>query len=431
MRVMPGFTTILSLGFIMSILLLTPPALAGEKYFTGGPVISAGIDGSNQLIIGESITLPVVVQNTGLIDMKFVQEGTITPDYLPTTALSLTALLQPGATPLNITSDPQILGDLPAGEVAKANFAVTVPEGAEAGSYQVPLRVTYRYMYQATQIGTDDIQYIFKDQVTTVYIPVTLRKAVSIDVMDVNSSGIIVGGEGQLNLLVWNSGSDDGSNTVFFIKPVGQSPIVPYQDSVYAGDFPVDATIPLSYKISVDSNADPSLTYPVEIWAVYTDYQGLTTQSATKSFGAGFGPKIQFVVTSQPAVVRAGAQDVIKVTYRNTGQTTAYNAQANINIVDPFSSEDDQSYLGTLAAGESATAEFKLTTTGGSTAKEYALDSEIRYTDSEQTEYVSDPIKVPVIVQAQSGISPAIIGGVILIIAIVAGIILYRRYRRS
>jgi hypothetical protein len=192
--------------------------------------------------------------------------------------------------------------------------------------------------------------------------------------MDVNSSGIIVGGEGQLNILVRNSGSDDGSNTVFFIKPVGQSPIVPYQDSVYAGDFPIDATIPLSYKISVDSNADPSLTYPVEIWAVYTDYQGITTQSATKSFGAGFGPKIQFVVTSQPAVVHAGAQDVIKVTYRNTGQTTAYNAQANINIVDPFSSEDDQSYLGTLASGESATAEFKLATTGGSTAKEYALD---------------------------------------------------------
>ena len=35
--------------------------------------------------------------------------------------------------------------------------------------------------------------------------------------------------------------------------------------------------------------------------------------------------------------------------------------------------------------------------------KEYALDSEIRYTDSEQTEYVSDPIKVSVVVQALFG----------------------------
>jgi len=137
------------------------------------------------------------------------------------------------------------------------------------------------------------------------------------------------------------------------------------------------------------------------------------------------------VVTREPATVHAGGQDVIRVTYRNTGKTTAYNAQANINIVDPFSSEDDQSYLGTIAAGESATAEFKLTTTSGSTAKEYALDSEIRYTDSEQTEYVSDPIKVPVVVQASSGISPVIVGGVILIIAIVAGILLYRRHKRG
>ena len=68
---------------------------------------------------------------------------------------------------------------------------------------------------------------------------------------------------------------------------------------------------------------------------------------------------------------------------------------------------------------------FKLNVNSDATEKQYALDSEIRYTDINQTEFVSDPIKVPVIV-TQPGMDLMIIGGVLLIIVIGGGF-LYRR----
>jgi len=43
---------------------------------------------------------------------------------------------------------------------------------------------------------------------------------------------------------------------------------------------------------------------------------------------------------------------VIVVQYQNTGGATAYNAQARISAVDPFTSNDDTAFLGTMAPGD-------------------------------------------------------------------------------
>ncbi len=58
------------------------------------------------------------------------------------------------------------------------------------------------------------------------------------------------------------------------------------------------------------------------------------------------------------------------------------DAVARISVTDPFSSTDDQAYLGTLEPGESATAVFVLDTDSGATIKPYGIDTEIRFKDS-------------------------------------------------
>lgn len=415
---------------ILLVIFITSPVMAGEKYSSGQPDISAGIAGSNELLIGQKIPLTVAISNAGLIDMKFVQEGAITPDYLPTTALTLTAHLEPGDCPVQVTADPQILGDVKSGDVVKATFPVTVPDQAATGSYEIPLTISYQYMDQATQIGIDDIQYTFKNETKTLLLPVTIRKAVSLGITSVDTGDLNVGGEGHIIVTVKNIGSENGNNTVFTIEPVGNSPIVPYQSSIYLGDYPVGGTATLSYKVSVADNADPAISYPLKLSATYTDYQGLQAETVAKDLSAGFKQKVAFAVISQPDAVEAGSKAVISVTYKNTGSVPVYNAQAGINIVDPFTSEDDQSYLGTVQPGGTATAMFKLNVNGDATPKQYALDSEIRYTDINQTEFVTDPIKVPVIVSDSSfGILlPAI---VIILILLGGGFIYYRRMQKN
>ena len=401
------------------------PVHAGEKFSSGQPDITAGIEGSNELMIGEKTDLSVLIANSGLVSMKFIDAGTITPDFLPTTALSPSVLLEGGGTPIVVSSDPQIIGDLSSGTVGKTTFTVTVPESAHAGLYQVPLLVRYKYMNMATQTGLDEISYSFKNEEKRIYLPVKIRPAVRLDIESTNTGDLYVGGEGNIVITVTNSGSDNGNETVFYLEPVGSSPIVPYQNSVYVGNFPKGLSTMVSYKVSVSSDANPAILYPLKLWAEYFDYQGLPAETTKKDVSAGFKPKISFIVVSSPSTIASGSKGLISVEYQNTGSHTVYNAQAGINIVDPFTSEDDQAYLGTIAPGDTVVAGFKLNVNSDATEKQYALDSEIRYTDINQTEFVSDPIKVPVIV-TQPGMDLMIIGGVLLIIVIGGGF-LYRR----
>ena len=51
---------------------------------------------------------------------------------------------------------------------------------------------------------------------------------------------------------------------------------------------------------------------------------------------------------------------MLYVTYKNTGEEPAKDATVRISAADPFSTTDDQAYLGTLNPGESAVAAFKM-----------------------------------------------------------------------
>ncbi len=415
--------------FLLCAIVITP-VYAGEKYLSGQPEISVGIEGSNELIKGEKTSITLLITNSGRVSMKFIDEGSITPDYLPTTALSLSAFLEPGESPIVVSSDPQIIGDLPSGSVGKATFSITVPDSARAGTYQIPVLLRYRYMDMATQTGKDEISYSFKDEEKRVYLPVRIRPAVRLEISEVKTGDLTVGGEGNITITITNTGSDDGKDTIILIEPVGNSPVIPYHNSVYIGDFPKGSSTTISYKVSVSSDANPDIQYPLKLWAEYTDYQGILAASAKKDVSVGFKPKISFTIVSNPNSIASGGKGEITVEYKNTGVRTVYNAQAGINIVDPFTSEDDQSYLGNLAPGETGIAKFKLKVNEGSTAKQYALDSVIRYMDEKNTEYVSDPLKVPVNV-TDSGIDPIGIMIIILVLICGGGFMYYRRKQQS
>jgi len=410
--------------------ILITPVYAGEKYSSGQPEISAGIEGSNELMKGEKTSITLLIANSGLVSMKFIDDGSITPDFLPTTALSLSAFLETGESPIVVSSDPQIIGDLPSGSVGKVTFSITVPDSARAGTYQIPVLLMYRYMNMATQTGLDEIAYSFKDVEKRVYLPVTIRPAVRLEISGVKTGDLTVGGEGNINITITNTGSDDGKDTVMNIEPVGNSPVIPYQNSVYVGDFPKGSSTTISYKVSVSSDADPDIQYPMKLWADYTDYQGLLAESGKKDVSVGFKPKINFTIVNSPNSLASGGKGEITVEYKNTGVSTVYNAQAGINIVDPFTSEDDQSYLGNLAPGETGIAKFKLNVNDGATPKQYALDSDIRYMDEKQTEFVSDPLKVPVNV-TDTGIDS--IGFMIIFLVLICGggFVYYRRKQQS
>jgi hypothetical protein len=85
---------------------------------------------------------------------------------------------------------------------------------------------------------------------------------------------------------------------------------------------------------------------------------------------------------------------MLRVTYKNSGEEPAKDATVRVSAADPFSTTDDQAYLGTLNAGESAVAVFDMDVDETATPKPYSLNSEILYEDADGHDQVSDSVKI-------------------------------------
>lgn len=392
----PILTTSLRVLAVLIILMgIAAPAMAGERFVSGGPNLTAAILGSNDFSPGDEVTIPVTIQNSGLLEYVFTYPNQLTAADLPNTAKLMMVTLGPGDAPVTVRSDPQLLGDLVGGRNTVANFKVKIAPDAPYEIYNLPLTIRYTYLMRADQYGTDMLQYFYKEQVDTLTLPVRIKPEVHLEVISVGSGNLNAGTTGYLNISLKNTGNEEGRESIVKLLQNGNSPIVPEASSVYIGDFPKNSTVPLQYKVSVSRDAE-AITYPVNISVTYKNRDGDLVTTDTVTIGVPVGGKIAFSIVSPPVQISPGERKVIAVTYRNTGTTGVNNAQARIFTVDPFTSSDDTSYLGYLAPGMENIAHFDITADPGATVKEYGLDSEIIYRDALNNDQVSDRVKIAV-----------------------------------
>ena len=411
----------LTCTFLILCICLIAPAMAGTRYMAGSPDLSAYISGTNEFSPGTEVQLPVTIENTGVNEFKFVQSGIVDRDDLPNTAKFLTATLAPGTAPVIIKSDPRMLGDLKGSTTANATFTTRISADAPAGTYTLPLTLNYTYLYAADQYGTDTIEYTYKSESITLNIPITIKSDISIDVLSAEPEHLNVGTEGYLNMLIRNTGSEDGTKSVVKILQNGNSPIVPTDSSVYIGDFASGSTVSCRYKVSVSDGAEKQ-TYPVDVVVVYQNREGDFVTSRSDTVGIPVGGKADFTIVSAPAEMNPGNKKLVAVEYKNTGDATVYSAQARISAVDPFTSNDDIAFIGDLKPGESRVISYIMSVDRSATIKQYGLDSEIRYRDALDNTYLSDTMKVKVNVTSPSGIT-AVVSNPIYLSVIAAAII--------
>jgi hypothetical protein len=426
-----------SIPLLVLILLLSAmlagPAIAGEKYLGGSPELSAAVKGSNEFYPGDDITIPVLIQNSGLIDYTFIYPTTLTPADMPSTAKLMMVTLGAGAAPVVVTSDPQMAGDLKGGSNVLVNFHTRVLRDAPSGTYHLPLNITYTYLFSAEQYGLDSLHYIYKETEENLDLPIHIKPKIIPEVSSVHAESVYAGSEGYLTLEVLNAGNEQGKNAVVRLVRSGTSPVTPVSGSFFIGDFPPGTIEQLRYKVSADRDAAAG-TYPVDIIVDYTNSEGNTVSTDVLTVGVPVGGKITFETVNSTAPVNPGSKATIEVAYRNTGLSPVSGAQARLYTIDPFTTGDDLSYLGDMAPGETKTARFEVTVDRGATVKEYGFDTEIRYRDSLGNDQVSDRIKVPVEVVRPSGIMAVLGNPFVLIligVVVIAGIYLLFTRRRK
>lgn len=138
-----------------------------------------------------------------------------------------------------------------------------------------------------------------------------------------------------------------------------------------------------------------------------------------------------FEIINATASLAAGDKKApISVTYKNTGEDSVRDGVIRLSIFKPFSSTDDQAFIGTLGPGEEKTVVFRIDVDSDATPKDYGINSEIKYTDIRGDTVISESMKIPVSVNAASAslLLPAI---VILIIVVGAGGYMYRRRQKK
>jgi hypothetical protein len=160
-----------------------------------------------------------------------------------------------------------------------------------------------------------------------------------------------------------------------------------------AGVYPL--TLDLAYKYQknaavtgdeLDANTGMVTNQGVGIW-----YEN-TTQSQTIQVEVKNEP--YFEVTEVNGSVYPDEGGMLYVTYKNIGEEPAKDATVRLSASDPFSTTDDQAYLGTLNPGDSVVAVFNMDVDKTATPKPYSLDSEILYEDAEGHNQISDSVKV-------------------------------------
>jgi hypothetical protein len=126
-----------------------------------------------------------------------------------------------------------------------------------------------------------------------------------------------------------------------------------------------------------------------------------------------------FTISNVESDLKAGDEKTINVTYTNTGEQVARECIARISVVDPFTTTDDQSYLGDMNPGESKTATFDVNVAEDATIKDYSISSEIKYKDVHDESQYSDNLKVPVDVSAAEKMNASVAVGFVVLVGII------------
>ncbi len=221
--------------------------------------------------------------------------------------------------------------------------------------------------------------------------------------------------------------------------PSGQQTENPLQytieiaNNAQAGTYPLLLTLMYGFQeniqISGDNNTDIGITnLEVGMWYEIGE-QNLSISVSVKE-------EARFQVTDINGELVADEEGLLSVTYKNVGDLPIKDATVRISASDPFSTTDDQAFIGSIAPGESAVALFNLKVDETATPKMYAINSEIKYEDVDGHDQISDVIKIqvetlPAIPTSEKlGNLKIIVVGLLVLVVLIIGLRVFKNRKK-
>ncbi len=372
---------------IAVVVLLAVPGLSMAAA-TGSPELSAHVtDGT--VAPGETTTVEVVLLNEGDVD-----SGAANPQLNTevTTARGVTANLGNGGGPFDVKTTRQAVGNLGQQASQPISFQVVVPDDAEPGTYQAPVRVRYAYTSYVSETDGSRQQ---SSEARTFRVPITVEERARFDVVDVRSN-VSVGSSGTIALTVENNGSMTARDTRLSLGSTSPDVTVGGAESGTrsAGTLEPGDRRTVYYSLSASESAD-STPYAFTLGANYRgdDDQRYTDDGA--SVDVAPEPEQSFALGDVDSTLRVGDDGRLSGRVTNTADRTVDDVvlawsgeQRNVNPTET------EYAVGDLGAGESAEFDFDVEVSDAARSGPRQFSLVANYADGEGEQLKSDPLSV-------------------------------------
>ena len=433
--------TRLMAAVLLCITMSAAPCIAlGYTYDTGlRPVLSAHVVSDPRYYPGDTFAMTVVLtnkdQDTTVQLAPFLAPGT----YDPRTALGLVVSPRESDAPVSLKTQPILVGDIRAGDKVPLTLQGTVDEDALPGTHAMLLNLTYRYIYAIPMTGSgySTIQPLYRDMSLSIPVGITVESEVRPALLYVGQENLVPGTQGYLIGEVKNVGHATGSEVVFTVVPFDNVTFRVVEGSTYIGQFEPGATAPIRVRIAVKDHTAAGW-YPAVLQGTYRESDGSTRTTPSIPVGIKVAKGAEFRVDSPGIVISPGETAIVNVSYTNTGDSPAADAEAKVignHVIVPAK---DTAVLGFIGPGETRTAQFEISAKSAISGKQYPLDTEVKYRDGLGALMLSDRASLGVSVQSPEGID-AVTGNRPLMIALAGvGVILayagwstWRKHRKQ
>ncbi|EHQ35602.1 COG1361 S-layer family protein [Methanoplanus limicola] len=406
-------------------MLVMPVSGAGEKFIWSEPKLTATIEGSNEFFPGNTYPVTILIENKAVDTEELLGLEYPMVETDPATALGTDAALTSGDAPVNVKSDSYMVGDIEQGESLTVTYFIYIDDEAEAGNYNLFLMTESRYVFSGYFDESGELRYDFRNSLQEIEIPVKVKGKFIPSDLNVTTENLNSGKEGYINVGFVNSGYASGKDAEAEIIMSPYSPVKIEEGCVYLGDIAFGDSGNARFKAVVSGDVESGV-YPAEFIVMYTDESGNSAKSEAEIVGIPVGKGPKFDILSEEFVFSPGETRSFSVSYRNTGDATAYGANSKITAKNPFKAVTDSVILGDIAPGETVTAEYKLSLGGTAILKPYALNSEIKYRDESDNLCLSDELKVEFVAVNKSGIGELVTNPVVD--AVILAVILFGLY---
>ena len=377
-------TLIMTLGVIVALVAGVASPVAGATYSENGePELSATVQGSNVISAGETARLEVMVQNSGTdtitqnsgIDKlsQVVDTHSVRPGVASATDVEITR----ADAPVSVKTGTQSLGTVGAGDGRSLPLTVEVNESAKPGTYRLPVEFSYRYV-RAIYADKNDYIVMQNDKTTSGYITIRIEPSVQLSVVETDSQGLYDGSDGRIQVTIRNNGTEVATNTDLSV--VNQGSLVPRTNGASLSTLKPNQTAEATFRVGVN-DIESASAYGIGFQMSYEDANGVVSKTAVRTgeVQVRAGPEFDISVSEESLYV--DSTGAVRLNVTNTGDRTATDARVSLAETEPFVPLTSQASLGTLAPGESTTAQFKLEVTDRALAGDYPIPAVVTHDD--------------------------------------------------